>query len=223
MTGTSTEKAAPLAGAVRARRGPYASTPARRAQIVRAAVSSFAEHGYERASLRDIAARAEVTHAALLRHFADKDELLLAALAQRDTDDEDLARQIMRAEVLPHQVLASVLADEFAHPDRQRNWLAITVAATNPAHPAHDFFIARRDKMRQHFSTGRLTASHDGEEVTAEEKVTMVMAMIDGLRIQSLLDPTRETLPILETFMRIIMSTSEGSAPDAEPPRPRGR
>ena len=55
--------------------------------------ASFAEHGYERASLRDIAARANVTHAALLRHFARKDELLLAALAQRDADDEELARQ----------------------------------------------------------------------------------------------------------------------------------
>src|SRR5207302_765868 len=74
------------------RRGPYATTPARRAEIVRAASASFAEHGYERASLRDIAARANVTHAALLRHFATKDELLLAALAQRDADDSELAR-----------------------------------------------------------------------------------------------------------------------------------
>ena len=63
-------------GAPRGRAGPYASTPARRAEIVRAALASFAEHGYERASLRDIAARANVTHAALLRHFASKDDLL---------------------------------------------------------------------------------------------------------------------------------------------------
>ncbi|MET0861912.1 MAG: helix-turn-helix domain-containing protein, partial [Microbacterium sp.] len=60
-------------------RGPSASTPARRAEIIRAASASIAEHGYERASLRDIAARANVTHAALLRHFASKDDLLLAA------------------------------------------------------------------------------------------------------------------------------------------------
>ena len=206
MTTRSTEDAGAEARPARTRRGPYAATPARRAQIVRAAVAGFAEHGYERASLRDIAARAEVTHAALLRHFTGKDELLLAALAQRDADDEEVARRIMQAKVHPEQVLPSVLADEFAHPDRQRNWLAITVAATNPEHPAHDFFIARRDRMRQHFTSGRLTTSHDSAELTADEKVTMVMAMIDGLRIQALLDPTRETLPLLETFMRIIMN-----------------
>lgn len=210
MTTKSTDEPSLGTGATRARRGPYASTPARRAQIVRAAVSSFAEHGYERASLRDIAARAEVTHAALLRHFASKDDLLLAALAQRDSDDEELARQIMQADVPPERVLPSVLKDEFTHPERQRNWLAITVAATNPTHPAHDFFIARRDRMRQHFTTGRLSTSHDSEEVTADEKVTMVMAMIDGLRIQALMDPSRETLPLLETFMRMIRSPGDG-------------
>lgn len=195
------------------RRGPYASTPARRAQIVRAAAASFAEHGYERASLRDIAARAEVTHAALLRHFAGKDELLVAALAQRDADDEELARRIMESKVPAGQVLSGVLREEFAHPDHVRNWLAITVAATNPDHPAHDFFTARRERMREHFSSGRLATSHDSEELTADQKVTMVMAMMDGLRIQALLDPGRETLPLLETFMRLI-ATPE---PEAEP------
>ena len=188
----------------RRRRGPYATTPARRAEIVRAAAASFAEHGYERASLRDIAARANVTHAALLRHFAGKDELLLAALAQRDADDEELARQIMQSRVPAEQVLTGVLREEFAHPEHLRNWLAITVAATNPDHPAHDFFIARRERMRGHFTSGRLATARDTEELTADEKVTMVMAMMDGLRIQALLDPHRETLPLLETFMRLI-------------------
>ncbi|WP_254359476.1 TetR/AcrR family transcriptional regulator [Microbacterium hominis] len=188
----------------RGRRGPYASTPARRAQIVRAALASIAEHGYERASLRDIAARADVTHAALLRHFASKDDLLLAALAQRDIDDEEFARHIMESRVPAERVLSGVLADEFAHPERQRNWLAITVAATNPEHPAHDFFVARRARMRAHFSSGRFGTAEDGEELTADEKVTMLMAMIDGLRIQALMDPEQDVLPLLEVFMRLI-------------------
>ncbi|MDE0546690.1 TetR/AcrR family transcriptional regulator [Microbacterium sp. C7(2022)] len=188
----------------RGRRGPYASTPARRAQIVRAALASFAEHGYERASLRDIAARAEVTHAALLRHFDSKDDLLLAALALRDADDEELARRIMASDISAERVLSSVLKDEFAHPERQRNWLAITVAATNPEHPAHDFFIARRERMREHFSTDTLGIAGTGDSLTADDKVTLLLAMMDGLRIQALLDPSRDVLPLLETFMRSI-------------------
>ena len=97
----------------------------------------------------------------------------------------------MASKVPAEQVLSSVLREEFAHPDQQRNWLAIAVAATNPDHPAHDFFIARRERLRAHLSSGRLGTTHDSEELTADEKVTMVMAMVDGLRIQALLDPTR--------------------------------
>jgi len=98
-----------------ASRDSFGSVRSCRAEIVRAASASFAEHCYERASLRDIAARANVTHAALLRHFATKDELLLAALAQRDADDSELARRIMESKVPREQVLTSVLRDEFAH------------------------------------------------------------------------------------------------------------
>ncbi|MFH5877238.1 TetR/AcrR family transcriptional regulator [Arthrobacter sp. NA-172] len=191
------------------RRGPYASTPARRAEIVRAASASFAQHGYERASLRDIAARANVTHAALLRHFATKDDLLLAALAQRDADDLNLARSIMQSKVPRERVLSGILEEEFAHPDQMRNWLAITIAATNPSHPAHDFFIARRERMRQHFTSKRLATTQDSEELSAADKVTMVMAMIDGLRIQCLLDPERPTLHLMETLMRFIASPED--------------
>jgi TetR/AcrR family transcriptional regulator, transcriptional repressor of aconitase len=191
------------------RRGPYASTPARRAEIVRAASASFAEHGYERASLRDIAARANVTHAALLRHFATKDDLLLAALAQRDADDADLARSIMQSQVPRERVLSGILQEEFAHPEHLRNWLAITIAATNPTHPAHDFFIARRERMRQHFTSKRLATTQDSDELSAADKVTMVLAMIDGLRIQFLLDPDRPTLHLMERLMQLIASPGD--------------
>ena len=208
MTATPVTDSGPTPKSRRTR-GPSASTPARRAEIIRAASASIAEHGYERASLRDIAARANVTHAALLRHFASKDALLLAALAQRDEDDEEFARRIMGSKVPSEQVLGTVLREEFAHPEQQRNWLAIAVAATNPDHPAHDFFIERRERLRAHLSSGRLGTAHDSEELTADEKVTMVMAMIDGLRIQALLDPQRETLPLLVTFMRLIATPGE--------------
>ncbi|MBO3662700.1 TetR/AcrR family transcriptional regulator [Microbacterium stercoris] len=220
MTAHSTERAA-SAGA-RSPRGPYSTTPARRAQIVRAAIASFATHGYERASLRDIAARAQVTHAALLRHFASKDDLLLAALAQRDADDEELAGRILQASVAPEEVLPSVLEAEFAHPEHQRNWLAITVAATDPSHPAHDFFVARRERMRQHFGAGRLSIGDHDAEISADEKVTMVMAMVDGLRIQALMDPSREMLPLLKTFMATIVSRGGDRADGGAAAAPHG-
>lgn len=186
-------------------RGPNASTPARRAQIVRAALESFAQHGYERASLRDIAARAQVTHAALLRHFSGKDQLLVAALSQRDEDDEKLAAKILAAGTAGESVLSEILREEFDHPDYQRNWMALALAATGPAHPAHEFFNARRERLRAHLANSPLPTSQDSAHLSADEKVTLVLAMIDGLRIQSLFDPSRETLRLLEVFMKLVI------------------
>ena len=114
---TSVAREATTTPARRGPRGPYASTPARRAEIVRAASASFAEHGYERASLRDIASRANVTHAALLQHFATKDDLLVAALDQRDADDLELAQRIMQSRLPADRVLSAVLEDDFARPE----------------------------------------------------------------------------------------------------------
>lgn len=193
----------PLEDTTPRRRGPGVGTPTRRAQIVDAALASFAEHGYERASLRDIAARAGLTHAALLRHFSGKEELLPAALAQREAHEEELARQIMDADLPGEQILSAVLADEFADSDFQRNWLSLSVAATAPDHPAHAFFTGRRERMRTRFSDGPLPMA-DSEHLTADEKVTLVLAMVDGLRIQALLDPSRDALGLLTQFMRIV-------------------
>lgn len=53
-----------------------------RAEIVDAAVSVFAEHGYEGAGTRAIASRAGVTQGLLTYHFESKDELWRAAADQ---------------------------------------------------------------------------------------------------------------------------------------------
>lgn len=99
--------------------------------------------------------------------------------------------------------------NEFAHPEQGRNWLAITVAATNPDHPAHEFFVARRERMRSHLSSRRFGTDADGEELSADDKVTMLMAMIDGLRIQALMEPDHDVLPLLEIFMRLIATPAD--------------
>ena len=140
-----------------------------RTRILDAAVDQLRRHGPAKTGVVDVARALGVSHAAVYRYFASKDELLLAALALRDEQDEELARRIMESKVPAERVLTSVLREEFAHPETQRNWLAITVAATNPDHPAHDFFLARRDRLRQSLTTGRLATTEEHEELTADE------------------------------------------------------
>ena len=60
----------------RRRRDPDAS----RAAILQAAQEVFTERGYARATIREIARRAGVTHGLVMRHFGTKERLLIAAL-----------------------------------------------------------------------------------------------------------------------------------------------
>ncbi|MFF7550728.1 TetR family transcriptional regulator [Streptomyces canus] len=74
-------------GAAKGREEPGA-TPRRRrrdpeghrAAILDAARHAFAERGYARTTLRDIAGRAGVTHGLITRHFSSKERLFLAAV-----------------------------------------------------------------------------------------------------------------------------------------------
>jgi AcrR family transcriptional regulator len=59
-----------------------AETAARKRRLLGAATALAAEGGYEAVQMRDVAARAEVALGTLYRHYASKDHLLLAALAQ---------------------------------------------------------------------------------------------------------------------------------------------
>jgi AcrR family transcriptional regulator len=51
-----------------------------RAEILAAAQAAFAERGYSRATIRDIAQRAGVTHGLVLQQFTSKEQLFLAAV-----------------------------------------------------------------------------------------------------------------------------------------------
>jgi AcrR family transcriptional regulator len=66
-----------------------------RAAILLAAREVFAEHGYGRATIREIASRAGVAHGLVRLHFTSKEQLFVAALLQdrrhvADTIDGDL-------------------------------------------------------------------------------------------------------------------------------------
>lgn len=58
-----------------------AETAARKERLIAAATALAGEGGYDAVQMRDVAARAEVALGTLYRHYASKDQLLLAAMA----------------------------------------------------------------------------------------------------------------------------------------------
>src|SRR3954447_4963085 len=63
-----------------ARRGPYAKSARRQAEIVASATSVFASRGYRGGSLREIAKQLDLSLTSVVHHFPSKSELLVAVL-----------------------------------------------------------------------------------------------------------------------------------------------
>jgi AcrR family transcriptional regulator len=86
-----------------------AETAARKRRLLSAATELAAEGGYDAVQMRDVAARAEVAIGTLYRHYASKDQLLLAALAhQASTLRERLDQRPPRGDA-PAERVADVL------------------------------------------------------------------------------------------------------------------
>ncbi|HEY7440380.1 MAG TPA: TetR family transcriptional regulator [Acidimicrobiia bacterium] len=76
-------EAAPKGAAAPATGARAAETAARRHRILEAAMTLAGEGGYDAVQMRDVAARSGVALGTLYRHYASKDQLLLAALADQ--------------------------------------------------------------------------------------------------------------------------------------------
>jgi AcrR family transcriptional regulator len=118
-----------------------------RAQIIKAAVSLFADKGFERSSVRDIVAKARVNQAAINYHFKGKDclyaEVLkiafesLTANSGVDTENlKSLSREQALRRFVHHQLRPLLFQDELSRYIRMFAW--------ESAHPSKVFrkFIA---------------------------------------------------------------------------------
>lgn len=188
-------------------RGPYAKTPARRAEIVRAARDSFAEHGYARASLRDIAERAGITHAGLLHHFRNKDELLTEVLADRDSEEWRQGVDEVDAPDRLGPYLAELIRHHQKAPELMRLWIELAAAASRPDHPAHTYFVERYERSRAQFADGFPDGAARGrlrKEVTPESAAMLFQAVLNGLQLQWVLDQNLDIVGPLNDFVRLL-------------------
>lgn len=189
-------------------RGPYAKTPARRAEIVRAARDSFAENGYAKASLRDIAERAGITHAGLLHHFRNKDELLAAVLAERDAEEwqQGLEQVDSPDELAPY--LAELIRHHQKAPELMRLWIELAAAASRPDHPAHAYFVERYERGRTQFAEGFHENDARGtlrEGVSPESAAVLFHAVLTGLQLQWVLAPGLDIVSPVTDFVRLLL------------------
>jgi AcrR family transcriptional regulator len=176
---------------------PKRRRSATRARLLEGALDVFAERGFNGASVEDICERAGFTRGAFYSNFASKDELVLA-LFQATTDRllEQIAALLPGLADQPGTLLDAVLGllDDAA-PDR-RQWHLISTEFT--LHALRNTEAAEALNHQRKMFRERLTAlveeiSAAGQlqmSVPPEHFVRLVIALHEGARSQSLLEPT---------------------------------
>jgi AcrR family transcriptional regulator len=183
-------------GAARARK-PRAGTVDRREAVLRAAMSVFGQRGYNKGGLVEVAEQAGMTHAGVLHHFGSKEALLVAMLQYRD--GEEAAGVPGRAQTEGPAFLGHILdtvTENTARPGVVQTYTVLSAESVSEGLPAQDYFRDRisvlRDKIADVLAevTGR--AAHE-EDV--RDDASALIALMDGLQVQWLLDPDAVDMP----------------------------
>ncbi|MEJ8669150.1 TetR/AcrR family transcriptional regulator [Streptomyces sp. NBC_01017] len=173
----------------------------RRAEIVRAALEVIAERGYRGASLAAVAERVGLTQQGLLHYFPTKDALLVAVLQERDQWD---AVPDTRWRV---DLLASLVEYNAMRPGIIQTFSALLGESVTEGHPAREYFTERYTRVRA--SMAEVLRVEYGDRLpnglTPERTAPLLVAVMDGLQYQWLLDPESVDMPgAFRDFLRLL-------------------
>lgn len=172
-----------------ARKGPYAKGVAKREEILRTALVVIAHNGYGRTSVRELADAVGLSQAGLLHYFTSKEELFAEILRERDQVDRR-AYGTDAAHVV--ETLVQVMRHNAEVPGLVQLYARLSSEATDPEHPAHDYFAARYANLRAEIADGIRAQQEAGDlvrHVDPEKLATVMLAVSDGLQTQWMLDP----------------------------------
>ena len=184
---------APRAGSHRRSRRPRAETALRREAILQAAMVTFGAKGYYNGSLVEVADQVGMTHAGVLHHFGSKDQLLLEVLEYRDrTDVEHLeGRQPPTGLGLFHHLVRTARLNS-ERPGIVQTYAVLSAESVTENHPGQAWFRDRYIVLRGLVKAALIEvcdAADPPREEDLDDAAAAVLAVMDGLQVQWLLDP----------------------------------
>jgi AcrR family transcriptional regulator len=174
----------------------------RRQQILDAAVELFSAKGYRGTGLAALAERVGMTATGMLYYFGTKERMLQEVVAERDRRDPAWA---VPGPLIPN--LGSLSLTSFRDLGRHnaetavltRLYVVLGAESFDPDDPLHEFFVKRyetartlvRSVLEREVEEGQIRSDVDVDQISME-----IIAVMMGLEIQWLMDPTGVDLPV---------------------------
>jgi len=181
-------------------------------EILQAASQLFSQSGFHSTNLASIAKAVGLTEPGLLHYFPTKVHLLQGVLNYRDEKDKEKymamvdTQNLKVAELIV--LLNQLVAENQQKPAIVRLFTLLVSESIQSSHPAHDYFVERYELGRRTYREVLLQmkeAGHLKTDVDLEHLGTLILAMMDGLQIQWLLDPGKVDLTeLFKLFARML-------------------
>jgi len=113
-----------------------------RHRILGAALDLFREHGFERTTMRDVAARAGVATGAAYYYFESKDAIVLAFYAQAQDEMQTIIETALDQSTTLEERLRAIIQAKFDYFAPNRALLGALSAHTDPEHPLSPFSVS---------------------------------------------------------------------------------
>lgn len=174
-----------------------------------AAAKLFSRHGYRGAPLAAIANAVDMTQPGLLHHFRSKEHLLMAVLEERDRENRERIRALWGDRGRPHLATLQALVDHNMQArDLVQMFMVLASESVAPDHPAHQFFVDRYAALRQELSTTVRLDQPSGPvrpDIDPTTVATLILAVMDGLQLQWLLDEQVDMRPGFALFLDLLL------------------
>jgi AcrR family transcriptional regulator len=184
-------------------------------RLERAALTVFAQLGFQRATVRDVAREAGVSQGLLYHYFRTKDELLVAVF-RRGTDDVAAALAAAPPAGTPREQFDAFVRTSFRLLDEHRDYWRLNHLVRHDATAV----AALGDQLHvwtrgvAHALAALLTAL--GHE-DAPARARLLFAAIDGVAQHYLLDPGGYPLPAVLDALLATFGSPPDASPDARP------
>ena len=183
---------------------PREETIRRRQDIISAGLATFGSKGFKAGSLADVAEQVGITQAGVLHYFGTKDQLLLEVLNHRDQSQvEKLEGKHMPAGLDLFRHLIATARSNAARPGIVQAYAVLSAESVTDDHPAREFFTFRYNHLRREVREAlELVCDRDDPPAPSaiDDAAASILAVMDGLQVQWLLDPSRVDLARATAF-----------------------
>ena len=185
-------------------------------EILEAATKLLSEYGFQGTTLALVADAVGLTEPGVLHYFPSKVYLLQGVLEYHEQKDMETYLETIKTEKKSaaelFKLLENLVAENEKIPGLIQLFTVLVSESIRSDHPSHDYFVKRYRSGREMYVTQffKLLRTEIRPDVDLNELTVLIMAVMDGLQIQWLLDPKKvDMVKTFKLFSNIIVDYLE--------------